>query len=490
VNEAMEKKSVPLLLKLQGKWQKANILLRAYFHFPLQEDKASERGPCKTDEDDPSKPSLETPTSRKRKWRILHATSAIQCHPTLFTLARAFHPEEALEVDENDLLGGGRDEVSHRTALHFAATSPSSGLESQKVIKVLIKLNPYAACLVDGHGSLPLHLISQNDRKLDWSTDGASDISNAHPGAASLRDGSGKTPLHCAASSAKHCTQSTAMPPGVPAQTGMSQESIIGNLVLVNGTAASVTDNTGRLPLHYISENGEVWNIEAQSILHSYPAAVRIRAGVSTSNKLPLHLAASSPDARPSLITNLLEANPRAASIVDGLGRLPLHHAVDSGRITWDRGIDSIYLAFTPAISAPEESSRRWTVLHTAAASHSAGCELIKHIISLNENAASTADAEGRYPLHLACAANRSWEEGGIKAIFNADPSIALVEDVNGMLPFHVAAMRGTVPCSPSTHVDFETEDSVARQDVNNDDLESLEVLFNLLIAQPSIVQR
>jgi len=489
VKEAMEKKSVPLLSKLQAKWQKANILLRAYFHFPLQEDKATERGTSKVTDEDSSKLSLKSPTPRKRKWRMLHATSAIKCHPTLFLLARAYHPEEALEVDEGDLLGGGRDEVSCRTALHFAAMSPSSGMESQKVIKVLIKLNLNATSHADGHGSLPLHLISQNDRKLDWSNDGARDISNAYPAAASVRDSFGKTSLHCAASSAKHCTHSTAPLPEVPTQT---DGSVIGNLALVNGTAASITDNTGRLPLHYIAEHGEEWNVEAQFLLHSYPAAVRIRAGASTANKLPLHLAASSPDARPSLITNLLDANPRAASIVDGHGRLPLHHAVDSGRTTWDRGIDSIYLAFPPAISAPEENSSRWTVLHTAAASLSAGCELIKHILSLNENAASTADGEGKHPLHLACDTNRPWEEGGIKAIFEADPSVALIEDAKGMLPFHVAALRDSVSCSPSTldaFADSETDDIVPTEDVNSDDLEALDVLFNLLIAQPSIVQ-
>mmetsp|Transcript_36208 Transcript_36208/g.66496 ORF Transcript_36208/g.66496 Transcript_36208/m.66496 type:complete len:908 (+) Transcript_36208:213-2936(+) len=506
VREAMEK-SAPACITLQAKWQKANTLLRAYFHFSLQEDKALDRGPGKSDDDDSSKlPSLESTTSRKRKWRILHATSAIKCHPTLFLLARALHSGEASEVDENDLLGGGRDikslpdpqspKMSHRTALHFAAMSPLSGRDSRNVIKVLLKLNPNAASHVDGYASLPLHLISHNDRKLNWSNDGARDISTAYPGAASSRDCFGRTPLHCAASSAKHCTHSPSTLPRAPTP---SDPSVIENLVFVNRTAASMIDNTGRLPLHYIAEHGEEWNIEAQSILNAHPAAVQTRAGSSTSNKLPLHMAASSPDARPSLIMNLVNVNPRASSIMDGTGRLPLHLAVDSGRTTWDRGIDSIYSAFTPAISAAEESPRRWTVLHTAAASHSAGRELIEHIISLDENAASIADGEGKHPLHLACAANRQWEEGGVKVIFDADPSVALTEDVNGMLPFHVAAMKSSVPTSSTTRnavsdsegigCENKTQENVAREDGDSDDLESLEVLFNLLIAQPSIVQ-
>mmetsp|Transcript_10480 Transcript_10480/g.19271 ORF Transcript_10480/g.19271 Transcript_10480/m.19271 type:complete len:915 (+) Transcript_10480:376-3120(+) len=500
--KAMEQ-SAPACKALQEKWQKANTLLRAYFHFPLQEDLSG-----KSDEDD--KPTLENSTTKKRKWRILHATSAIKCHSSLFLLARALHPEQALEVDENDLLGGGCDvnslpdtqspKVSRRTALHFAAMSPLSGREGRNVIKVLLKLNLYAASRVDGYTSLPLHLICQNERKLHCANDGARDISNAYTEAASFRDGSGKTPLHCAASSAKHCTHCIPTTPGgvTPIVPTPADASVIEHLVSVNRTAASMTDNTGRLPLHYIAEHGEEWNLEAQSIFNAHPAAVRARAGPSTSNRLPLHMAASSPDARPSLIMNLVNANPRASSITDGTGRLPLHLAVDSGRTTWDHGIDSIYEAYIPAISAPEDSPRRWTVLHTAAASHSAGHELIEHIISLNENAASVADGEGRCALHWACAANRAWVDGGVQVIFDSDPSVALLEDVNGMLPFHISAMRNSVPSSPAaqnlfanseTNGDYETQKRVAREEIDIDDLESLQVLFNLLIAQPSIVQ-
>eukprot|EP00571_Detonula_confervacea_P004582 CAMPEP_0172328488 /NCGR_PEP_ID=MMETSP1058-20130122/60378_1 /TAXON_ID=83371 /ORGANISM="Detonula confervacea, Strain CCMP 353" /LENGTH=854 /DNA_ID=CAMNT_0013045605 /DNA_START=187 /DNA_END=2754 /DNA_ORIENTATION=- len=488
VRLAMEKSSESCK-QLQAKWKKANTLLRAYFRFPLQEEKM--------DGDD----SSEIATARRRKWRVLHALSAIKCHPTLFRLARALHPYEALEVDENDLFVGGRDvnsmpdpqspSLSRRTALHFAAMSPLSGREGRNVIKVLLRLNPNAASHVDGHGSLPLHLICLNGRQLQW-TNGPEDLYTAYTEASSCRDGLGRTPLHCIASTAGQYTHSSSARPSIPLAPITLEESVIQNLVRVNTTTASMGDNTGRLPLHYIAERCEEWTPDAQSILDAHPAAVQTRAGPSTSNQLPLHMAASSPDARPSLIMNLVDVNPRAASLFDGTGRLPLHLAVDSGRTAWDRGISSIHDAYAPAMFAFEESSRRWTVLHTAAASHSAGRELIEKIISLNENAASIADGEGKYPLHLACSTNRSWNEGGSQAIFDADPSVALTEDVNGLLPFHIAAMRSSVPTNAVADADDsenETLESAAREDTDNDDLESLEVLFNLLIAQPSVVQ-
>lgn len=481
------------LKQLQAKWKKANTLLRAYFRFTLQEENG--------DVDD----SLEIVTTRRRKWRVLHAVSAIKCHPTLFRLARALHPEEALEIDENDLYVGGRDvndaqspTVSRRTALHFAAMSPLSAREGRNVIKVLLRLNPNAASQVDGYGSLPLHLVCLNGQKLQW-TNGPQDIITAYMDAPSCRDGLGRTPLHCIASTVGQYTHSSSARP-LPHTGGQTaippitlEESVIQNLVVANRTAASVADNTGRLPLHYIAERCEEWSPDAQSILDAHPTAVQTRAGPSTSNQLPLHMAASSPDARPSLIMNLVDVNPRAASLVDGMGRLPLHLAVDSGRTTWDRGISSIYDAYTPAVFALEESASRWTVLHAAAASHSAGHELIEKIISLNDNAASIADGEGKYPLHLVCATNRSWNEGGVQAIFDADPSVALTEDVNGLLPLYIAAMSNSVPTNAVADTegnDSENQilESAVREDADDDDLESLEVLYLLLRSQPSAI--
>ena len=512
VREAMEKNS-PACKALRTNWEKANTLLRAYFRFPLQEEKVDE------DNIDSSTETItSTSSSRRRKWRVLHAVSSIKCHPKLFLLARALHPEQSMELDENDLfVGGGRSsdnvmpdpqspQLSRRTALHFAAMSPLTGREGRNVVKVLLKLNPNAARQVDGYGSLPLHLICQNVRRLHWMNFGPMDIFNAFPEASSCTDGNGRTPLHCVAASAG---QYMSFYPRPVTPTGLPnvalEESVIRNLVEANGTAASMADNTGRLPLHYIAEGSENWSEDVQSILDAHPAAAQTRAGPSTSNQLPLHMAASSPDARPSLIMGMVQANPRASSLMDGAGRLPLHLAVDSGRTTWDEGINSIYSAYTPAISIPDESPRRWTVLHAAAASHSAGRSLVEHIISLARDTASVSDTDGRYPLHLACAANRSWEEGGMKAIFDADPSAALSEDVHGLLPFHIAAMRGSCsstssPTNDSTATVAESEEGngtlleneARRNEANetdNDDLESLEVLFILLRSQPSIVQ-
>ncbi|KAL3764972.1 hypothetical protein ACHAWO_000198 [Cyclotella atomus] len=509
VKEAILVRDTPALRELQSKWRIVNNLLRAYFHFPVQTLDSA----------------IQDTSHGGKKWRILHAVSAIKCHHTLFLLARALHPEQAGEVDQNDLLAHESNSrkpqspeettLSNRTALHFAAMSPLSGKDGRNVIKTLISLNPDAPRQTDGYGSLPLHLMAENEHKIHWVHDGFRDVYDAYQEASSCRDGLGRTPLHCAtgcsrrysntahhsgsheegAAAVSQQQQQQQLPPNAPPRdfnlAARNAASVILNLVIVNQAAASIADNTGRLPLHYIAEHGEEWSNDATSILAAHPAAARTRAGSVAYNQLPLHMAASNPDAHPSLIMNIVNSNPRAASLVDGSGRLPLHMACDSGRTTWDRGIESIYTAYHAAISVAEESPRAWTVLHTAAASHSAGQDLIENVLSLNPGAASMPDGEGRYPLHLACAAGRHWEGGGLRILFEADPSVALMEDGNGFLPFHIVAMKK--PCltdNRSRDGGIEDEDGDEGVATNEEeDLASMEVLFNLLIAQPSTVQ-
>ncbi|KAL7490186.1 hypothetical protein ACHAW6_015926 [Cyclotella cf. meneghiniana] len=525
--EAVTKGSSQGLRLLRSKWRVVNNLLRAYFHFPVQSLEGNDY-----EEDIVQKTDGEG--TRIRKWRILHAVSAIKCHHTLFLLARALHPEQAGEIDQNDLIGVGHDAhalmkpqcpalgnqvVSNRTALHFAAMSPLSGKDGRNVIKTLLSLYPAAPQHVDGYGSLPLHLMAENDHKVHWVQDGFRDVYNAYQEALACRDGLGRTPLHCATSSPGRYTSTpppqspTATPRpssptqlaqqnadqsvAVPDNTARDLGSVIQNLVIANRSAASIADNSGRLPLHYIAEHGEEWNTDAECILAAYTTASRARAGAVARNQLPLHMAASNPDACPSLIISLVNANPRAASLTDATGRLPLHMACDSGRTTWDRGMESIFNAYNAAISTREDSPRGWTVLHNAAASHSAGLHLIENVLNLNPRAASIPDGEGRYPLHWACAAGRRWAEGGLRILFEADPLVALAEDNHGLLPFHIVAMKSSKSVSSlgeersrSEGDDFEeSHGSDGMEDNIEEDLASLDVLFNLLIAQPSTVQ-
>ena len=462
-----EMMNLPCNEKLLKKWKTVTLFLRAAFGFHKDGN---------------------------RTFRALHATAAIKCHPSLYLLAKALYPEQASEMDDHDLYGSVQD--SHQTALHLAARSPANGEAGRTVITTLLQLYPQAAQVADGiDGSLPLHRIVENERKVHWNFDGPRDLYRAYPLAARIADANGQLPLHRAAAAIAHHSG--------PASENTDGRSVVCSLVEEYPEAASQTDKSGRTPLHMIAECAEVWDEGVESILNAHPAAPRLRAGPELHNRLPIHMAAASPDARRSLIERLVELHPRGVSQADHVGKLPLHLACENGK-RWDKGVRAIYDAFPGAIGLREANARGWMPLTMAAACPNAGADLIDELAELHPEAASEVDSDGRVALHWACATGKSWQ-GGLKSIFDANPDALLATDSNGHLPFHLAALS---MCGTEVALEEQTEQvetpSARRQTRSatmslrspsitepEPDAEApkVEVLFQLIRAEPSIVQ-
>jgi hypothetical protein len=406
-------------LKLKKRWSNVNMLLRAAFRFPMET---------------PSTKSIEN-----RQWRVLHATAAIKCHHTLFLLARALYPEQAMEFDEGDL------SVNHtipRSALHLAASSPANGDSGKSVLASLTELNPEAAFMVDEEdGTLPFHLIVDNKWKSHWSMDGLRSLLSSNPLAARAVDKQGRMPLHRAAAAiANHAGTDWS-----GATSSLDIQSTIYNLLQVYREAARVPDITGCLPLHLIASQGRIWDEEVDAVYNAHEAATRTRAGPQADFCLPLHLAANNKRAELSLVAKLVELNPRAASQTEANGKLPLHLACEIGN-TWDKGISNIYDAFPNAVREREANGRSWTALQMASASRNETGPLIEKLVELNQGAANQQDTKKRFALHLACVAGKGWETG-LRTLFEANPDALFIEDECGLLPFHIAAFRY---CKPS----------------------------------------
>jgi ankyrin repeat protein len=495
--------------KVAGKWNKVNIFLSAAFKFNPGDNFSATDGNGTTIDG-----------SKKRKWRVLHGVCAIKCHVTLFHMAKALYPEQVFELDENDLYGDSSrknsadpSHSSHRTALHFAAASPASGKDGKYVISSLLSLHPEAASVADNvDGSLPLHLIAENDNKSHWLHDGVSELHLANPQAVEALDRSGRTPLHRATASLAHRSSSIGdglqhLPasPVTPTDVERRQHidvsgSIILNLLEAYPGAASIADTTGRLPLHLIAEHGETWDAEADAILKAHPAAIQTRARPDSHSRLPIHMAALSPDANISLISKLVTSHPRALSQADGMGKLPLHLACEGG-LAWENGVGVIYDTYKPAIKETESNTRRWTALHSAAASPNAGGELVAKLTELYPQAAQVRDGKGRYPLHLACVSGKGWE-GGVRNIFDAFPDAILARDKSGSLPFHMSALNycsGTISLNKESdkkiagtnHADASRTDHTHTLDCGHrtvDDLTKIEILYHLLREQPIVL--
>jgi hypothetical protein len=356
-----------------------------------------------------------------------------------------------------------------------------------------LQLYPQAAQVADGiDGSLPLHRIVENERKVHWNFDGPRDLYRAYPLAARIADANGRLPLHRAAAAIAHHSG--------PASENSDGRSVVCSLVEEYPEAASQTDKSGRTPLHIVAECAEVWDEGVEAILNAHPAAPRLRAGPELHNRLAIHLAAASPDARRSLIERLVELHPRGVSLPDHLGKLPLHLACEAGK-KWDKGVRAIYDAFPGAIRQAEENQRQWMPLTMAAACPNAGADLIDILAELHPEAAQVVGTDGRLALHWACVSGKTWQDG-LQSIFDANPEAILAADNNGHLPFHLAALA---MCATEAAVEEEAEPEetprrIARspsvslrspsitEAPPDEDAPKVEILFQLLRAEPSIV--
>jgi len=442
--------------KLKDRWDKANLILKGAFRFPLKDESGSTR--VKGSDTSNNKSNIHDDTTvatahsdspmypfpldlgkgivarmdatttytktldvhkYKRTWRILHATAAINCHPTLFMMACVLHPLQALELDDNDLYGYEeahllqpmlcQDDAAtmttlsrsdrernvqtsantwqqqqqrrpKRTALHFAAKATTRGHDACIVLSALLSLYPSAASIANPvDNALPLHYLCANESKRYWIQDGLQIVFEAYPDAAMAQNAMGQTPLHLACS-----TSAT--------NTTITSPSPIDRLLITHSQAASVPDSTGRLPLHCIAEFGESWSTDAEAILQAYPRALYVRTiGPIYKRRLPIHMAAWNSDAKRSLIESLLQHHPRSASEVDDEGKLPLHLACEAGKSFLDGGIDALIAAYPKGVSTRQDQSG-CLPLHFAAASPNAPLSLIENLVEVFPEAALEVD--------------------------------------------------------------------------------------------------
>lgn len=426
--------------KVLERWNRVNRFLKAAFGFRLEEDwELVER--LRIDEEE------KKDTRHERKWRVLHAVSAIKCHYTLFLLAFSLHPEQAFELDSNDLRrtdrvynkskGSSECNPSNLTALHLAASSNCGGEPGRKVITQLLSLNSSAVKRVDSEGSTPLHMISENKFKSEWIF--VDEVYGSNKDAIMAIDTNGRLPLHRASKAIAYFNKNIG-------NDSVVSRSVICNLLREYPDAARTPDHFGCLPLHLLAQNGGGWDVQAQTLFDANPDAAEHRAGVKCYERFPLHFAAQNVDSDFTMIGKLAEAYPEAARQADRKGFYPLHLACESGH-SW-KSVELIHDAFRVAVKQTERNRRGWYALHMAASSESSDEELISKLAELHPQAALVADNDGRLPLHLACMANKDWENG-LSCLFDANPNSIKCPDKDGMLPLHIVAFRCCLkPCS------------------------------------------
>jgi ankyrin repeat protein len=453
--------------KLYQRWLKVNMLLKAAFGLPVEGDE-NERQSSET--------SLSGPN--ERVWRIVHATASVKCHPSLFLMACALHPEQVQMLDKNDLQRPGdicpEGCVTNQTALHLAASSNEGGEPGKTVLLTLLSQYREAAQIPDSvDGSLPLHRMVENEHKQDWSNHAAI-LYRFYPRAVQIPDNNGKLPLHRAI-------------PAMKSEDREAEECIVTQLVRVFPQAASHADNSGLLPMHLIAMHSDNWHHETDTVCNANRNAVASRCGASYHHRLAIHLAAASSRSRESLIARLLQLHQRSAALEDSRGCLPLHLACEVGK-DWNDGVRAIYAAFPEAVRRFERNERGWTPLHLAANAPTSSPDLISKLVELYPDATEIADRTGQYPLHLACRSGLSWT-GGLECLFEAAPFVMTVFDHAGFLPFHRAAIRACKKGDDEQDNLF-LFDSDEESDTTEEKLDTseLENLYQILRADPTVL--
>eukprot|EP00934_Nitzschia_sp_Nitz4_P003567 Nitzschia sp. Nitz4//scaffold64_size103689//62623//65289//NITZ4_004439-RA/size103689-processed-gene-0.82-mRNA-1//1//CDS//3329556139//3557//frame0 len=471
--------------KVLARWKRVEELLKAAFGFPSDVDDDSS-----IDNTEGCHKKANVPEGRT--WRMLHATAAIKCHPSMFQLALALYPEQAEQFDEFDLEGpdniqGGWKSAPHLSPLHLAAASLASGDSGKAVIQQLLEANPEAAKIADKLGGLPLHHIVDNRAKSHWQRDGASEIFHAFEQAVRTMDRDGRMPLHRAATAIVSHGDTT--------DEATMARSPICNLLKLHPEAAVQADFFGRTPLHLAVEQATSWDIQLQQLYEANQQAVQTRTGIKLGNRLPLHFAAANPHASVCLIRTLVSLHPRGATQSDRRGKMPLHYACEAG-LPWE-AVKAIHEANPQAVLEPENNSRGWNALQMAAASKNSDNELLSELASLNRNSAHAVDTTGRMALHLACKSGKKWDTG-LSTLFDANPEALAVADSMGLLPFHILAFRycgdsdASVSALPSHHRRHSSRAAMEltqrEQAREAEKASEVTVLFNLLMAEPSIL--
>jgi len=426
--------------KLLDCWKKANMLLRGAFKFPNDDDDDQQQ--------------------QDRTWRILHAAVSMRNDSSLAIMAFVLHPEQVREIDSEDLYRPTTSSSSSSsrttdnnnctrnqlTALHLAAKSAMSGRDSQTIISHLLEMYPEAASIVNpADNSYPLHYLCENPSKLEWEQD-IEPIYNTFPEAMNRQDINGRTPFHRAFTVSSE-RGAGAVPPapaphGTPTVMRYSTDpdvSIVQKILTLNQNVASIPDKYGKLPFHSLAEFGETWDENVQCLYDALPTAISTRTNRLSGNNLPIHLVASNPDARASLVNKILELNPRGATLENHQGKLPLHLACESGK-SFDGGFESIYNAYPNAINLPERNDRGWMPLHFSVTCPNSTTEHIEQVLNLNQNAANVVDGSNKTVLHLAIESGKDWDNG-LRMLFDANPDAIEVEDGLGRIPLVTALL-------------------------------------------------
>jgi len=273
-------------------------------------------------------------------------------------------------------------DLKKRTLLHLAAASQIP--PPVAVINAFVKVNPQALKARDLDDRLPLHSAVVSPMTTFANVEA---IIDAYPGAVNITDKDDALPLHLAA-------WGGGGPDALP---------VIKILVESNLSSLSVKDGDEETVLALMSKYGRTSAEAIEFVLKHDPKAI-FRDRDEREGNTPLHYAVSATHGENSTIyAPLLRSDPTAAEKINKLGKLPLHIALSQCCVSLEM-IQDLINAYP--LGASLRDGEGFTPLHHACQAGVSDIEIAKLLLeSAPKSVRQTASIKGRkspLPLHLA----------------------------------------------------------------------------------------
>ena len=349
------------------------------------------------------------------------------------------------------------------------------------ILRFMLSIDPTLPREVDYAGCLPIHLAVANK-----STIFCKDLIDAYPESLRIESDDGWLPIHVACANGKRDDTADTI-----------QYMLELDPELINA------ENSDRLlPIHHATEYGRTESIELLLKFDPNAASKDVNDG---SRRLPLHLDWVSP----SSIQVLYDAYPEAIFARNRDGRTPLDIAEGNGREGNQPTKDFLQTQLVYARQAQDMTAMTTLdengqlPLHRALKVN-APLGSIKLLVKGNPAALQVADQNGAYPIHIACKFSQVKVVKYLVELGELDGGTLNNVDANDDSPLHYACRRGNLGIVkyllqanvPSVsernnekklaiHLLFECGDNI----LDRESVEHVETIYQLLLANPEVVQ-
>ena len=321
--------------------------------------------------------------------------------------------KQLLSVDPQGVAAMTKDRQGN-LPIHSAAEKKNP---SADVVTMLIDANPKGLEQKDRDGNLPIHSCLEN--RFDFPTSLFEKMLTLYPASTKVFDKDGNLPLHCA----YHSYQ------------GQQLVDITQLMLQVDSSAGVVKDKRFRqYLLHYICQQNKPFAL-IEAFCKGCPKAVSLK---DSGGNLPLHVMCERGDSSPvPVIQCLMFSYPDGIAVKDKDGNTPLHSACEKLHLNIS-AVAGMMLDLKPEASKIKDRDGNLP-LHSICESSTPATDVIMSLIEAYPEGLRQKDKTGNLPLHSAIERGDVLESIVLTKMIELHPEACKVKDKDGNTPLHSA---------------------------------------------------